>query len=412
MRPAPARPWPSWPEPVVVRGRSGLPIVVLERPGPVVAIRLTAETGARNDRVPGASHGLEHLLFRTREGAAARQAVEAAGGEMGATTTREQLSIDVVVLPADLPVAFEALRRVLAVELTPTDLERERPVILREIAHEAEERRLIWQLLAQALYGDDHPLARPILGTPESVGALTVEHLAPARARLGASTAALAAVGPVSPGELADLAAGLTLEGREPDDDATEPGLPDPGRRHVERRSDLLHLAVGWRFEGLGDPRLPALRLAEIVLAHGSGSRLYRRLRTERRLAYRVSTILIPYRDVGHVSAVTSCDPHHAAQAETAIVAEVERLAARGPSLPELDAARRQHAGMTARRYESSRQLAAWAASQLLWDRPVAVHDSLAALADVTPSDIRDACVTLLRDGHAVASVGRLRPRH
>jgi len=50
---------------------------------------------------------------------------------------------------------------------------------------------------------------------------------------------------------------------------------------------------------------------------------------------------------------VTSCDPHHASQAERAIVSEVERLAARGPTFAELEAARRQHAGMTARRHES-----------------------------------------------------------
>jgi predicted Zn-dependent peptidase len=318
----------------------------------------------------------------------------------------------VVVLPADLPVAFDALRRVLRVEPTPTDLERERPVILREIAHESEERRLIWQLLAEALYGDDHPLARPILGTPASVEAMTIEHLEPARARLSAPTVALAAVGPVDSQAIVTLAETLPLDGGLMADDQTEPGLPDVGRRHVERRSDLLHVAVGWRFDGLADPRLPVLRLAEIVLAHGSGSRLYRRLRTERRLAYRVSTILIPYREAGHVSAVTSCDPHHAAQAETAIVAEVERLAARGPSLSELDAARRQHEGMTARRYESSRQLAAWAATQLLWSRPAAVDESYSLLAEISPTDIRDACGELVRDGHAVASVGRLRPRH
>ena len=117
----------SWPEPVTSCVTSGLRTVVLERPGPVVALRLTVATGARDDHVAGATHMLEHLLFRTREGAEARHAVEAAGGEMGATTTREQLSIDVVVLPADLELAFAALGRVLGAVPSPTDLARERP---------------------------------------------------------------------------------------------------------------------------------------------------------------------------------------------------------------------------------------------------------------------------------------------
>ncbi len=119
MRPAPPRMRSVWPEPVTSCVTSGLRTVVLERSGPVVALRLTVATGARDDHVAGATHMLEHLLFRTRAGAEARHAVEAAGGEMGATTTREQLSIDVVVLPEDLELAFAALRRVLGAVPSP-----------------------------------------------------------------------------------------------------------------------------------------------------------------------------------------------------------------------------------------------------------------------------------------------------
>ena len=277
----------AWPEPVTSCVTSGLRTVVLERTGPVVALGLAVATGARDDHVAGATHMLEHLLFRTRAGAEARHAVEAAGGEMGATTTREQLSIDVVALPDDLELAFDALGRVLGAAPSPTDLERERAVVLREIAHEGEERRLIWQLQAEALYGDVHPLARPILGTAEDVETLTPDDLARARTRICARSCALAAVGCVSADAVAALAERLELPCGESLAASPAPELPPPGRRHVERRSDLLHVAVGWRFGGFADPRLPALRLAEVILAHGSGSRLYRRLRTERRLAYR-----------------------------------------------------------------------------------------------------------------------------
>jgi len=141
-------------------------VAVLERPGPVVALRLTVGAGARHGAV-GASHMLEHLLFRSSEGAAARREIEQLGGEVGATTTREQISIDVIVVPDDLPAALAALGRLVAVQPTATDLERERDVVGRELAHEAEERRRIWQLQAEALFGRAHPLSRPILGRSE-----------------------------------------------------------------------------------------------------------------------------------------------------------------------------------------------------------------------------------------------------
>jgi predicted Zn-dependent peptidase len=400
---------PGWPLPVVGRTDGGLRVAVLERPGPVVAMRLTVGVGSRHGSAHGAAHLHEHLLFRTREGARARREIEALGGEVGATTTREQTSIDVIVVPADVSAALDALARLAAAKPSLADLNRERPVVQRELAHEAEERRRIWQLLSEALYGNDHPLSHPILGTAESLAAIGVEDLGRVRERWIAGNAALALVGPLDPQSL--LAAAEPILATAPGQIET-PGDPPPepvGRRHEERRSGLLHIACGWRFGGLDDDNLPALRLAEIVLAHGSGSRLYERLRTQRRLAYRVSTVLIPYRDAGFLAAVTACDPHHAAQAESALVGEVERLASRGPTFPELEAARRQLHGSLARAYEVSRRLAGVAATQLLFDRLEPVDDLFERIAACEPADVAAAAGALVGPGrtHAVASVGR-----
>jgi predicted Zn-dependent peptidase len=383
-------------------------VAALQRPGPVVALRLTVGTGARHG-APGAAHMLEHLLFRSREGAAARREIEQLGGEIGATTTREQVSIDVIVVPDDLKPALTALARLAAVQPTATDLERERAVVIRELAHESEERRRIWQLQAEALFGRAHALSRPILGTAETLEALRVEDLDAVRDRWKAPNAALVAVGPASLDTV--LAGAQDVLGDRPgavEPEPDEPIEPD-GRRHEQRRSQLVHLAVGWRFSGIDDPRLPGLRLAEVVLAHGSGSRLYERLRTQRRLAYRVSTVLIPYREAGHLSAVTACDPHHAGAAELAIVGEVERLAMRGPSWPELTVAKRQLRGSLARAFESSRRLAGFAATQLLFGRLEPMDDFLARIAACEGEDVAAAAAALVRapGGHAIASVGR-----
>ena len=395
--------------PVVGCTDAGLRVAVLERPGPVVAMRLTVGVGSRHCSGHGAAHLHEHLIFRTRDGARARREIEALGGEVGATTTREQTSIDVIVVPADVSTALDALARLAAAKPSLADLNRERPVVQRELAHEAEERRRIWQLLSEALYGNDHPLSHPILGTAESLAAIGMEDLARVRARWVAGNAALALVGPLDP--QATLAAAEPILATAPGEIATAPDPPpEPvGRRHEERRSGLLHIACGWRFGGLDDDNLPALRLAEIVLAHGSGSRLYERLRTQRRLAYRVSTVLIPYRDAGFLAAVTACDPHHAAQAESALVGEVERLASRGPTFPELEAARRQLHGSLARAYEVSRRLAGVAATQLLFDRLEPVDALFERIAACEPADVAAAASALVGPGmtHAVASVGR-----
>jgi predicted Zn-dependent peptidase len=400
---------PGWPVPVVARTEAGLRVATLERPGPVVAVRLTVGVGSRHGCARGGAHMHEHLIFRTREGSRARREIEALGGEVGATTTREQTSIDAIVIPADVPAALGAMARLAAARPTLGDLDRERPVVQRELAHEAEERRRIWQLLSEALYGVDHPLAYPILGTLESLAAIGIDDLDQVRDRWRAGNAALAIVGPVEQSAVLESAEAILQANPGAAEDARDP-RPDPvGRRHEERRSGLLHIACGWRFGGVDDDNLPALRIAEIVLAHGSGSRLYDQLRTRRRLAYRVSTVLIPYRDSGFLAAVTACDPHHASQAEAAVIGEVERLASRGPTFPELEAARRQLHGSLARAYEVSRRLAGLAATQLLFDRLEPVDDLFARIAACEPADIASAASALVGPGqtHAIASIGR-----
>jgi predicted Zn-dependent peptidase len=400
---------PGWPVPVISRTEAGLRVAALERPGPVVAMRLTVGVGSRHGPARGGAHLHEHLIFRTREGAKARREIEGLGGEVGATTTREQTSIDAIVVPADVPAALDAIARLAGARPTISDLDRERPVVLRELAHEAEERRRIWQLLSESLYGVDHPLAFPILGTGESLAAIGIDDLDQVRDRWRAGNAALAVVGPVDAPSIMEAAEAILQSS--PGDVAHERDpRPEPGgRRHEERRSGLLHIACGWRFGGVDDDNLPALRLAEIVLAHGSGSRLYDQLRTRRRLAYRVSTVLIPYRDSGFLAAVTACDPHHAAQAEAALVGEVERLASRGPTFSELEAARRQLHGSLARAYEVSRRLAGLSATQLLFDRLEPVDDLFARIAACEPADVAGAAAALVGPGqtHAIASLGR-----
>jgi predicted Zn-dependent peptidase len=400
---------PGWPVPVVARTEAGLRVATLERPGPVVAVRLTVGVGSRHGRARGGAHMHEHLIFRTREGSRARREIEALGGEVGATTTREQTSIDAIVIPADVPAALGAMARLAAARPTLGDLDRERPVVQREVADEDEESRRIWQLLSEALYGVDHPLAYPILGTLESLAAIGIDDLDQVRDRWRAGNAALAIVGPVEQMAVLESAEAILQANPGAAEDARDPRPEPVGRRHEERRSGLLHIACGWRFGGVDDDNLPALRIAEIVLAHGSGSRLYDQLRTRRRLAYRVSTVLIPYRDSGFLAAVTACDPHHASQAEAAVVGEVERLASRGPTFPELEAARRQLHGSLARAYEVSRRLAGLAATQLLFDRLEPVDDLFARIAACEPADIASAASALVGPGrtHAIASIGR-----
>ena len=273
-----------------------------------------------------------------------------------------------------------------------------------------EERRRIWQLQAEALFGADHPLACPILGTSGVArrdGALddlaASRPLARGERRAGRGR-------PGRPGQRRRC--GGRRSSRSPRGEPAEPldETPQPGgRRHEERRSGLLHVAVGWRFGGIDDPRLPALRLAEIVLAHGSG------LAALRAAAHAPAAGLprldgaraLPRRGPPLGRHGLRSPPRHAGGAGDHRRGRAARHA--GPAWPELEAARRQLHGSLARAFEVSRRLAGFSATQLLFDRLERIDAFLARIDACEPADVAAAAAALVRSdgGHAISSVGR-----
>ena len=130
-------------------------------------------SGARDEQGAeyGASHFLEHLLFKGTEQRSAREiaeAIESVGGEMNAFTTHEQTVFYVRVPDAQLEPAFDVLADVLwNPAFRVDDVESERRVILEEIGmRDDTPDDLVHDLFASALF-PDHPLGREVLGSED-----------------------------------------------------------------------------------------------------------------------------------------------------------------------------------------------------------------------------------------------------
>src|SRR3954451_16304427 len=125
----------------------------------------------------GTSHLLEHLTFK---GTSRRSALDiasemdAVGGEFNAFTEKEHTCYYATVLDRDLPLAVDIVSDVvLDATITAQDVDVERGVVLEEIAmRDDDPADLVHDEFATALFGDV-PLGRPILGSEESIHALT-----------------------------------------------------------------------------------------------------------------------------------------------------------------------------------------------------------------------------------------------
>ena len=148
-----------------------------------VCIGFWVGTGARDEELgqAGASHFLEHLLFKgtaTRSPSAIAEAVDEVGGDFNAFTTKEYTSFYIRLLAEHLPLGLDILSDIMwQPALRPDDLEAERQVILDEILMHADEPSDEAAEQSSALLFPDHPLGREVLGSQESVSAMTVERI-------------------------------------------------------------------------------------------------------------------------------------------------------------------------------------------------------------------------------------------
>src|SRR3954465_8389952 len=143
-----------------------------------VALGFWVDVGSRDEspEMAGASHFLEHLLFKGTEQRTARQiaeSVEAVGGEMNAFTTKEYTAFYTRLLDEDIELGLDILCDIIsAPAFRPDEVEAERQVILEEILmHEDEPAEGVHDLFTEALF-PGHPLEHDVLGTAESISAM------------------------------------------------------------------------------------------------------------------------------------------------------------------------------------------------------------------------------------------------
>jgi predicted Zn-dependent peptidase len=294
----------------------------------------------------GISHLLEHMVFKGTERRTAQELaleLEIRGGGLDAFTGRDYTSYQAHVLDADLPLAVEILtdlvRRPL---LRQGDLEPERNVILEEISGVADTPDdLVFELHAEALW-PAHPYGYSILGTPESLAALSAEDLkALHQGGYYRGNCVIAAAGRVNHDQLLTvLERESWFDGgtREPPRQAVSPAPAVRGAcRSEDRDTAQTHIVFGTDTFPLRDPRRFPLAILTNVFGGGMSSRLFQRVREELGLAYAIFAYKHFYQGSGQLGVYVGTQPATADRAVDAIRTEYARLA--GEGLPAIELA-------------------------------------------------------------------------
>ena len=286
-----------------------------------VALGVWVKAGAR-DELPeenGIAHFLEHLAFKGTKRRNAQQIaeeIESSGGEINASTGMETTTYYARVLKQDWELALDILADILTESVfDPAELEREREVILQEIAaaNDAPD-DLVFDLAQAASFGA-HPLGRPILGTSELVENVTRDGIIAWRDRhYCASRMVVAAAGNIDHDQLE--AACVKLLGQLAP--GTGPMRSRPAFEALHRQAgkplDQTHVVLSFAAPGYREPEIYALQVLSSLLGGGMSSRLFQEVREKRGLCYSVFSYASAYEDAGQFGIYAATSPGNAQQ--------------------------------------------------------------------------------------------------
>ena len=298
------------------------------------AVGVWVNAGARNEtRVQmGISHMLEHMAFKgtkTRTARAIAEEIEAVGGFLNAYTSREQTAFHARVLKADVPLALDLLADILTEPtFEPTELERERQVVLQEIGQAKDTPDdIIFDYLQEVSY-PAQPMGWPILGDEATVAGFSRADLfGYMKANYRAGSMILIGAGAVRHDHMVRLAeekfGGLAL-GAPP---APEPARYIGGEMHVG--GDLEQANIAYAFPGVSnlDPDWHVAQVYVTALGGGMSSRLFQEAREKRGLCYSIYAFAQSSKDDGVVGVYTGTGESEAAEIGAVVAGEMAALA-------------------------------------------------------------------------------------
>ena len=380
-----------------------------------VSVGVWVAVGGRDEdpAIAGASHFLEHLLFKGTERRTARaiaELVDATGGEMNAFTSKEYTAYYARVPAGGQEMAVSLLADVLREPaLRTADVETERQVILEELHLQADDPDdVVFGLLYEALF-PEHPLGREVLGTESSVAAIGRDEIVGFHDHwYRAPNLVVAAAGAVDHGTLVDQVA-EAFSGRTGGEAPvrTAPTLEPVEARRLARPTEATHVAWGWRGLQRDDPRRHALALGIHVLGGGLSSRLFQTVREDRGLAYNVFSSMAGYEDAGLVSVYAGTAPERAGELRKVVSDQVADVASHGITAAELAIARDGFEGSILLGLEDSgSRMSRLGMSQSLLGRVVPLDEYVETLRAATLDEVNAVLAEVLSPEPVVAIVG------
>ncbi|MGJ3192515.1 insulinase family protein [Paenarthrobacter nitroguajacolicus] len=370
----------------------------------------------------GSTHFLEHLLFK---GTKRRTALEIAsafdevGGESNAATAKESTCYFARVLDTDLPMAIDVIADMITgAVLDPAELEQERDVILEEIAMDSDDPTDVAHEKFVAAVLGNHPLARPIGGTPDAIKAVARDSVWEHYQRYyRPEELVITAAGGLDHDVVCELvldaleAAGWQLDAeaapvkRRGTDRAVITGTS--GLHVVKRPVEQANIIMGCPTIVATDDRRFVMSVLNAVLGGGMSSRLFQEIREKRGLVYSTYSFTAAYADAGYFGMYAGCTPSKVRQVLELLGVELDKLAKDGITEEELRKAVGQlSGGIVLALEDTGSRMSRLGRAELVSGEFQDIDETLARIQAVTVEDVQDLARELAAAPRTITVVG------
>lgn len=381
-----------------------------------VSFGVWVKVGSRYESksLSGVSHFLEHMAFKGTDRRSARgiaEEIESVGGQLNAYTSSEVTAYHITLMKGDIGLGVDILGDILQHSVFEVEeLERERAVILQEIAHAQDSPEdLVFELFQELAY-PDHPLGRPITGLPEIVKALDRSKIYDyMKQNYGPRNLVIAAAGNIEHKKFCELiksAFGELAGGH-----TTKPEKPTyiGGERRIRKEFEQAHLIIGYPGPSAVESSRLEAGIGSTVLGGGMSSRLFQKIREKMGLAYSVYSFISPYQDAGLMGFYAATSPDQSENLLECMQYEIGNIL-KGITTEELNRAKALLKSGVVMSLESTAARAEKAARDLLiYGKIVPISDLIEQIDNVSIDGVMEAMSNCLSSNVTLSQVGPAR---
>jgi predicted Zn-dependent peptidase len=385
-------------------------------------VGIWVNVGSRDETpaVAGASHFLEHLLFKgtTRRSALEiSSSIEAVGGEMNAFTSKEYTCFYARVIDTDLPMAIDVVSDLITSSIVSAlDVDAERKVVLEEIAmRDDDPSDLVHDLYAETYYGDTQ-LGRPILGTVESIKSMSRNAVFNYyKKRYLPQDLVVAVAGNIKHKKVVEMVErALSADGFLDVKGAPQIRGNEVMRKAkqnpvgiITRKTEQAHMFYGMEGVARHDDRRFAMGILASALGGGMSSRLFQEIREKRGLAYSVYAYAQQFAGSGQIGFYAGCNPTKAIEVIEIIREVLSDVAEHGMAHEEINRAKGAVRGsLVLSQEDSGSRMSRIGKNEIVYGHVMGFDEILQEISSVTHEDVRKVASEFLTKTPTLALVG------